>query len=308
MKATDVLAALDVRSETPAPATSDARFPDGGAFRIEIPSVEGPRALSAVLAAADEHGIIINRISQGSGAMLHTLSELRDMVGMVTERGIALALFVGPRAEWDIGGFSRSEMGAAQSGALRGMRGLEYAVEDVFRAVEEGVRSFLVADLGLLSVLSNLRARSELPAECLWKVSAYIAPSNPATLRVLEQLGADTINVVSDVSEAELADMRRHVELPLDLYLETPDSMGGIVRGNEIASLIRVGAPLHVKFGLRNAPPAYPGGSHTADVAVSTGRERVRRAAIAIEWLARTDPTLVQSRPESSFAARPVNS
>ena len=32
--------------------SSDKRFPDGAQYRIEIPSVEGPRALAAVLEAA----------------------------------------------------------------------------------------------------------------------------------------------------------------------------------------------------------------------------------------------------------------
>ena len=32
--------------------TSEKRFPDGAQYRIEIPSTEGPRALAAVLEAA----------------------------------------------------------------------------------------------------------------------------------------------------------------------------------------------------------------------------------------------------------------
>lgn len=61
------------------PSASLARFPDGADFRIEIPSVEGPKVLSAALDEAKKRGVTINRISQGSGAMLHTESELREM-------------------------------------------------------------------------------------------------------------------------------------------------------------------------------------------------------------------------------------
>ncbi|MEP6813659.1 MAG: hypothetical protein ABI990_11775, partial [Actinomycetota bacterium] len=46
------------------------RFPDGAHFRIEIPSVEGPRVLEEVVNAARDEGIVVNRVSQGSGAML----------------------------------------------------------------------------------------------------------------------------------------------------------------------------------------------------------------------------------------------
>ncbi len=42
-----------------------------------------------------------------------------------------------------------------------------------------------------------------------------------------------------------------------------------------------------LKFGLRNAPNIYPSGVHLEGAAVATGRERVRRAAIGMELLAR---------------------
>ena len=56
--------------------TSPKRFPDGAQYRVEIPSVEGPRAFTAVNAAAEEHGVAIQRISQGSGIMLLTDDEI----------------------------------------------------------------------------------------------------------------------------------------------------------------------------------------------------------------------------------------
>ena len=306
MKGLRSLADVGLSPVVHAAPPSPARFPDGGSFRIEIPSVEGPRALEAVLGAAEEHGVTLNRISQGSGAMLLKEAELRELAALASDAGVDLALVVGPRAEWDVGAFSRSEAGAAQSGALRGLRGLAFALEDVYRAVDSGIRSFLVADIGLLSVLSEVRARGDLPADCVWKVSAYLAPSNPATLRVLEQLGAGTINVVGDLTVTELAELRAHVTLPIDLYLEAPDGMGGMVRGNEIGDFVTVGAPMYVKFGLRNAAPAYPSGEHLLPMAVATGRERVRRAAIALEWLRRTHPDVQQSpRRAASDAAAP---
>jgi hypothetical protein len=294
MKALAALGRLDLGAPAQPPASA-SRFPDGGAFRIEIPSVEGPAALAAVLDAARTEGITVNRISQGSGAGLLREHEVREMAALADGAGLDLALFVGPRAGFDTGAFARSAAGPAQYGALRGLRQLAYAVEDVQRACECGIRSFLVADLGLLAVLSQLRAAGELPADCLWKVSAYMAPSNPATLRVLESLGAGTINVPTDLTAAELAELRAGCSLPIDLYLEAPDGMGGIVRGHEIGEVVAAGAPLYAKFGLRNARPTYPGGAHLAADAAIMGRERVHRAAVALEWLARTHPELTQS-------------
>jgi hypothetical protein len=283
-----------VASSTPA---SPLRFPDGAHFRIEIPSVESPRVLEAVLAAARTQDIVVNRVSQGSGAMLLREVELRDMAALGAEAGVEVSLFVGPRESFGVGAHARSTDGAAQGGQLRGTRQLAYAIEDVLRAVEYGIRSFLVPDFGLLSLLTDMQAEGELPADCVWKISVAMAPSNPAALRTLERMGATTANIPSDVTLAELAEMRAAVKLPIDLYVESPDALGGVVRGQEVGELVAVGAPLYAKFGLRNSRMLYPCGDHLVDEAVAIAREKVRRAAVALEWLRRLGPALVQSEP-----------
>jgi hypothetical protein len=40
-----------------------------------------------------------------------------------------------------------------------------------------------------------------------------------------------TVNVPLDVTLGELAEMRAAVSVPIDLYVESPDGLGGIVRG-----------------------------------------------------------------------------
>src|SRR5215468_5508187 len=82
---------------------SRKRFADGGQYRIEIPSCEGPRAFESVIAASREHGLTVHRVSQGSGIMLQTDDEIRRMVAIGREHGIEVCLFVGPRANWDVG-------------------------------------------------------------------------------------------------------------------------------------------------------------------------------------------------------------
>jgi len=285
---------------TPGPPASAARFPDGAHFRIEIPSVEGPQVLEAVLAAALEHDVVVNRVSQGSGAMLLTEVELRDMAALGAEAGLEVSLFVGPREGFGVGAHARSSDGSAQFGQLRGLRQLSYAIEDVARAVEAGIRSFLIADHGLLTLLVDMQAAGELPTDCSWKISVAIAPSNPASLLVLERLGATTANIPSDVTLTELAEMRGVTRMPLDLYVESPDSLGGVVRGNEIADLVSAGAPLYAKFGLRNSRALYPSGDHLVGEACAIAREKVHRAAVALEWLRRLGPGIVQSGPRTS--------
>ncbi len=70
-----------------------------------------------------------------------------------------------------------------------------------------------------------------------------VAPSNPVTLELLVELGADTVNLPTDLTLAELAEMRAVTDVPLDLYVEAPDAMGGVVRGEQLADLVTVSAP-----------------------------------------------------------------
>lgn len=294
LKGDELVARLGITAEA-RPAESPHRFPDGAHYRIEIPSIEGPEALAAVVAAAATHGIVVNRVSQGSGAMLLSAAELAEMAAIGSEHGIEVSLFVGPRDDWDLGATARSADGPAFSGRIRGARQLRYAIEDVARAIDQGIRSFLVADAGLLEVLADAQRRGEIPAETVWKVSAYLAPTNPVAFAQLERIGASTINVPSDMTLGQLAELRSVSELPIDLYVESPDGAGGVVRGHELGELARVGAPLYAKFGLRNSRPLYPSGVHVVNDVVAIAREKVHRAAVGLEWLARLAPGLIQS-------------
>jgi hypothetical protein len=297
---TDVLHGMGVTGREP------AAFPDGAVFRIEIPSVEGPRVLDAVLRAAESEGITVNRVSQGSGAVLLRASELRDMARAGRDAGLEVCLFVGPRERYGVGAHARSDDGRGHGDQVRGLRQLGYALEDVLRATEEGIRSFLVADLGLLRTLTQAQAQGSLPAGLVWKISAAMSPSNPVTVKLLEDLGAGTVNIPADATLAELAEMRAAVSLPLDLYVESPDPLGGVVRGQELGDLVRAGAPLYAKFGLRNAQAVYPSGHHLEAVACANATEKVHRAAVALEWLERLSPGLAQSGPGAAGLGVPV--
>jgi hypothetical protein len=294
MRADDLLTGAGLDAES-VPPPSPNRFPDGAHVRVEIPSVEGPGVLAAVVEEADRRGVRVNRVSQGSGAMLHTEAELREMARIGADAGLEISLFVGPREEWGLSAMARASDGPSLAGGVRGLRQLRYAVEDVLRGVDCGIRGFLVADLGLLRVLTTAQREGAIPADVVWKVSVMLAPSNPATLGVLADLGGSTVNLPTDLSLTELAEMRAASTLPLDLYVEAPDSLGGVVRGEQLADLVTVTAPLYAKFGLRNSRPLYPAGLHLYADAELIGREKVRRAQAALEWAARVGPPLVQS-------------
>jgi hypothetical protein len=274
---------------------SSKRFSDGGQYRIEIPSVEGPRAMEAVLSAADEHNVAVHRVSQGSGIMLQTDQEIERMVELGRQRGIEVCLFVGPRANWDTGVQAASPGGRVLGSSLRGADQLAYGIEDVLHASSLGIRSVLVADVGQLMVLGRMKATGDLPPDFVLKISVTLAAANPATARVLEDLGASSINLPVDLSLAQIAAIRQAVDAAIDFYVESPDDLGGTVRHYEIPELVRIAAPIYLKFGLRNAPALYPAGQHLESAVLSLSRERVRRAAIGLGLLRRYAPHAVAS-------------
>lgn len=226
--------------------------------------------------------------------MMLTDIELDEMAQLGAEHGVEVSLFLGPRGAWDAGGQSAAT--AAAGGVARGDAGVADCVAEVTRGLRHGIRSFLVADVGVLATLGRMRADGDLPPDLVLKTSVLLACGNGATAYALEQLGATTINVATDLSPAELGELRAACTAPLDVYVEVPDDQGGFVRFYEVPEMIRRAAPMYVKLGLRNAPNIYPVGLHLQDLAVKLGRERVRRAELVLRLLAEQAPELVEGR------------
>ncbi|MCZ6904115.1 MAG: U32 family peptidase [Acidobacteria bacterium] len=274
---------------------SPLRFRDGGQWRIEIPSCEGPRVFREVIDAAEDWGVPVHRISQGSGIMLLPDKEIREMVNIGAEQRIEVCLFVGPRATFETGGQAASPAGKVIGLQHRGADQLVYAVEDVRHACGLGIRSVLVADVGLIWILGEMKKKGELPKNLVLKSSVTLPAPNPATGRIYERLGINTLNISTDLTPAQIGAIRQAVKVPIDIYIEVPDNFGGFVRYYEMSTIVEVASPVYLKFGLRNAPDIYPSGGHVEQTAVILARERVRRARIALDMLARYAPKATMS-------------
>jgi len=288
IEARKLIAAQGLPDGDPALApTSLKRFADGAVWKIEIPSTEGPRALAVVIEEAAKRKVPVHRISQGSGIMLLTDEEIREMVQLGADNNIEVNLFIGPRGTFDVGAQVFSPAGKSLGLSLRGADQLAFAMEDVLRAVRLGIKSILVSDLGNLMVMGEAKKRGDLPADLIIKTSVMMAPCNPASARLLEDLGATTINIPSDLTIPQIAGIRSAIDAPIDFYVEAPDNIGGFLRYYEIPEFIRVAAPIYLKFGLRNSPDIYPCGTHIENTAIALTRERMRRAEMAMGFISR---------------------
>jgi hypothetical protein len=303
MKRSDLLALVE-RLGHPAigaPADSTGRFADGSRYRIEIPSCEGPRVFEAVLAEAEHLDVRIDRVSQGSGVMMLTDDEIRRMAKLGADHRVEVNLFIGPRGAWDIGG--QAKVTSSVAGVVRGNETAAACLNEAYRAVDLGIRSLLVGDLGVLQLLGTLKQEGRLPADLTLKTSVLLPLANGPTGALYERLGATSLNVSTDLTVAQIAEIRQAAaQASVDVYVEVPDDQGGAVRFYDVPELVRVAAPLYIKLGVRNAPSIYPSGRHMETLAQSLGQERVRRAALVLQLLRDLAPELA-GRPAAVPAA-----
>jgi hypothetical protein len=277
-------------------APSSLRFPDGGQYRVEIPSVEGAHIARHVLEVAEREGVPIHRLSQGSGIMLLSDAEISDYAALGASRNVEICLFVGPRAPWD--GYSAAAMtpdGKNVGWRNVGLRSLGAALDDVHRAVSLGIRSVLISDEGLAALIQAEKESGTLPADLVVKASALMGIANPIGAALLANTGMTSLNIAADTSIGDLAAYRAATTAFLDLYIEAPDGLGGFLRYHDLGDIVRTASPVYIKFGLRNAAPMYPAGAHTNALVRSTAEERVRRAGLGLEHLARQYPEAVMS-------------
>jgi hypothetical protein len=286
--------------------SSSKRFPDGAQYRVELPSVEGPAALAATFKEIDRHGLMVHRISQGTGIMLLTDDEILEMGKLCASRSMELSLFVGPRGTWDISPMPFTPAGKAAGIRHEGMDQLVYAIEDLKRAASLGIRGALIGDEGLLLLTKKLKDKGILPKNFVVKCSVQMMASNPVSVRLMQDLGADTYNLSPGLSLPKLAAIRQATDLPLDLYVEVPDNFGGFIRHYEIPEFIRILSPVYIKFGLRNHVDVYPSGKQWEATNILLCQERVHRAAIGMQMVKRYYPEAVTSKVGPSDLGIPV--
>jgi len=229
--------------------TSAKRFPDGAQYRFEVPGIQGPASMKALLTELDSMGAVIHRVTQTKGIMLLSDEDIGQMVALASQWQVDLILAIGPRATYDTSASVHTPEGQRMGYRLRGQEQIVRAIEDVKRAVKLGCRGFLIYDEGCLWILNEMRKQGELPAECKFKVSAHCGHGNPCSARLLESIGANSVNPIRDIQLQMLAALRQAIDIPIDVHTENPDSSGGFIRHYEVPEMIRVAAPIYLKTG-----------------------------------------------------------
>ena len=228
---------------------SDKCFKDGGQYRFEVPGIQSPKTMNALLKESVKNNIFIHRVTQTKGIMMLTDEEIKEMVNLAITYGCELFLAVGPRATYDTSATVHTKEGSRIGYRLRGYDNLVYAIEDVKRACRLGVRGILLYDEGLLWALNKMRKAGELPLNVHFKLSAHAGHSNPASAKLLEEIGLNSLNPVRDLQIPMIAAIRNAIDISIDLHTENPKSTGGFIRHYEVPDFIRVASPVYLKTG-----------------------------------------------------------
>jgi hypothetical protein len=230
----------------------------------------------------------------------HTREEIKEYCRLCNEYGTELLMSTGPRATYDTGATVLSPQGVRISYRLRGMEQVLWAVEDIKRGYDLGVRGFLIYDEGMLWLVGQMRKDGALPKEIVFKTSAHLGQCNPCSLKLLETLGADSINPVRDLQIPMIAALRAAVKVPLDVHTDNPPGSGGFIRVYEAPEIVRVAAPVHCKTGNSVV------GGHGEMTSAVDGKRMADQAAIVVEMVSKYYPELKQSPKRSSDLRIPV--
>lgn len=254
--------------------TSGMRFPDGAQYRFEVPGIQGPGSMRSLLEQLDIYKIAIHRVTQTKGIMLLSDEDISEMVALSTQWQLELILAIGPRATYDTSASVHTAEGQRMGYRLRGQEQIVRAIEDVKRAVRLGCRSFLIYDEGCLWVLNEMRKFGDLPSECRFKVSAHCGHGNPCSAKLLESIGANSINPIRDIQLQMLSAIRQSINIPIDVHTENPESSGGFIRHYEVPEMIRVSAPIYLKTGGSVAK------SHSWETTDSEAKKRAKQVSL----------------------------
>ena len=278
-------------------AASGKAFADGANFRIEIAGVERATTMAAMIKEAERRNIVIHRaIAAVGGSTYCDAAELRDMAQMAKDAHIEVIMTVGHRKGWDTGAkeMATSE-GQMQGFRLRGSDNISFHIADIMRNIDAGFRGFLVYDEGVLFILNKMREQGLIPKETIFKFSVFGGYCSAAGAKVIESMGANSMNPISDVSRPILSSIRQAVDIPLDIYTIIVNSFGGNFRGYECPEIAKVASPCYFKF----EPGTSEGDIYmpwiTEEWHAGFIKEKVKIASIVMELMERHAPEMKTS-------------
>jgi len=228
--------------------TSGKTFPDGAHWRIEISGVERASTMEAMIKEANKRDVTIHRaITTVQGSTLVDFEELKAIAQMGRDEKIEVISVLGPRKAWDAGAKIVTDA-ALMEFRLRGSDNISYWLADMMRSMEAGFKAFLLTDEAVLTIVNQMREEEFIPKDLMFKWSAIGGCCSGALAKVIEKMGANSINPTADVSLPILAEMRKAINITIDVYMYITDSEGGAYRIYDAPEIARISSPCYFKI------------------------------------------------------------
>ena len=289
-------------------ADSQKSFPDGAHWRIEIAGIERASTMEAMIDEAKKRDVTVHRaIATVGGSTYCDFEELKAMAQMAHDEQIELVMVVGHRKGWDPGSKEMpTSEGQMQGFRLRGSDNISYHIADMMRNIEAGVRGFLVYDEGVLYLIDKMRKEGLIPPETIFKFSVFGGYCSAAGAKIIESMGVNSINPLSDISLPILSSIRKTVDVPLDVYVIIVDAFGGMYRAYEAPEIARVAAPVYFKIepGTSEGDIYKPWAFESFHQELV--REKVKIAQVVQELMQRHAPQLKTSKKGPADLVLPV--
>ncbi len=225
------------------------QFKKGGEFGIELSSMNNYKIIKKTIKLLNKNKIQADRFDECRGMMRLPENEIKDILKITKDNNIGMIFSIGPRAIYSSSGFVRSENGKRMGYRLHGKNQVENAIDELKRGIDLGVKGFLIYDEGFLDFANQLRKSKQIPEDIIFKLSVHVGCANQFSARVYENLGADTINVVPDLSIEDLYEIRKMVSIPLDIFTDTASAAGGLIRTYDVGQIIEYVSPIYFKCG-----------------------------------------------------------
>jgi hypothetical protein len=165
------------------------------------------------------------------------------------------------------------------------------------RLIEAGVKGFLIFDCGLLKLVKDLKENGYLPKDIVVKASVVAGAGSPVTAKLIQDVGASTVNPLGDITLPQLAAMRKVIDIPMDVYMTVVQAMGGMHRYHQAAELARIGSPVYFKFEPGDAEGNIYKEYCEIDYNNFLNRQKIIQAQCTIEWINRYNPEIKCSAP-----------
>ena len=288
--------------------TSSKTFHDGGNWRIEVAGVERASTMEAMIDEARKRNVTVHRVIAAVGGSTYCdFEELKAMAQMAYEEKIEVVMTVGHRKAWDPGSKeAATHEGMMQGFRLRGSDNISYHIADMMRNIEAGFRGFLVYDEGVLLIVNKMRQEGFIPRETIFKFSVFGGYCSAAGAKVIESMGINSMNPLSDVSLPILASIRKTIDIPLDIYVIIVDAFGGMFRAYEAPEIARVASPCYFKI----EPGTSEGDIYKPWVEEAWHqnhiRQKIKMASIIQEIMERHAPELKTSEKGAKDLVLPV--